>query len=408
MSSVAILIPTWNNPEYLYPCVNSILQYTMTEDLCHIYIINNGLPQHMDIYKDHPQITVLQQEKNMGWEGGLKAGLAATKEPYVLFLNDDTLIPCFKRLWLNELLNAFESPNCAAVGPASNVVMGRQNMFMPLPQSLYRTKFLIGFCLLVRRSDLDAAGGIDDTLPGGDDLDLSIRLRKLGKYLLINREVFVWHHGFKTGTRVHGADWNSATMTERTNHALIQKHGLRAYLDLWGEEQTPQVPWTAQDTEGDLIRQYVTGPNVVEIGCGDQKTVPEAIGVDIVPRGTQMPGVTKGRTSVADVVGDVSGDLPVEPGSMDTIIARHILEHIPNTVGALKSWRKSLRPGGRLIVAVPNHNIRNSIPMNHEHCHGFTPEGLTDLMESTGWTTLKVMDGMNYISFVGVFENGLH
>lgn len=406
MSVVDIIIPTWNNPQYLYPCVQSIKQYTMTEDLFHIYIVNNGLPQHMDVFKDDPLITVLQQESNLGWEGGLKAGLVASKSPYVLFLNDDTLIPCFQRLWLNNLLKHFQSPNCAAVGPSSNTVMGRQNMFMPLRESIYRSKFLIGFCMLVRRSDLEAAGGIDDTLPGGDDLDLSIRLRKLGKYLLINREVFVWHHGFKTGTRVH-SDWNSAAMQERTNHALMSKHGLHAFLDLWAEEKTPEIPWTHEDTEGNLIRQYVTGPTVIEIGCGDQKTVPNAIGIDIVSRGTQMPGVAKGRFSIADLVGDVSGELPVKDA--DTIIARHILEHIPNTVSALKSWRKSLRTGGRLIIAVPNHNIRNSIPMNHEHCHGFTPQGLTDLMESTGWKTIKVMDGMNYISFVGVFEaNGLH
>ena len=407
MPLVSILIPTWNNPEYLIPCVQSIIQYTMTEDLFHIYVVNNGLPEHVKQLEGIPQVTILQQEKNLGWEGGLKAGLAASKEPFVLLMNDDTLIPPHQRLWLNELLKHFIYPDCAAVGPSSNVVMGNQNIFIPLRESIYRTKFLIGFCMLCRRSDLEAAGGIDDTLPGGDDLDLSIRLRKLGKYLLINREVFIWHHGFKTGTRVTN-DWNSVNMIERTNHALITKHGLRAFLDLWTPEKTPEISW-GNDTEAVEVRKFVAGNKVVELGCGDQKTVDSAIGIDIIKKGERIPGLAPNRLSVADIVGDVAAELPPEAGDCDTIIARHILEHIPDTVETLRNWGKSLKHGGRLIIAVPNHGIRNSIPMNYQHCHGFTPNSLRALMESLGWKTVDIVDPKNHVSFVGCWEkNGLH
>lgn len=408
MAIVSIIIPTFNNPQYLYPCVQSIIQYTMTEDLFHIYVVNNGEAEHMKSFKNNPLITVLQQDKNLGWEGGLDAGIKASKEPFVLFMNDDTLVPPHQRLWLNELLSHFTHPNCAASGPTSNVVMGRQNMFLPLPQSSYQAKFLIGFCMLVRRSDLEEAGGIDLNLPGGDDLDLSIRLRKLGKHLMINREVFIWHHGFKTGERVEGpaskkGGWNSVEKIERTNHALIMKHGLRAWMDLWAEEPSPN-PFSSTDVEGDTIRQYVQGATILELGCGDKKTVPESLGIDIIPKGNQIPGVAPGRLSVADKIGDVSGPLPIDPSSCDTIIARHILEHIPNTVEVLRHWREALKHGGRLIIAVPNQNIRNSIPLNYQHVHGFTPQSLKDLMESLGWKTIDLLDPKNNVSFVGVWE----
>lgn len=409
MPTVAILIPTFNNPEYLIPCVQSILEYTMTEDLFHIYIVNNGLKEHMEPFLNHQRITVLQQNTNVGWEGGLKAGIAASTEPYVMFLNDDTNIMPHQRLWLNQMLNHFVYPDCAAVGPTSNVVMGPQNVFSVDRSNVKRAKFLIGFCLLVKREFLEAAGGVDDTLPGGDDLDLSIRLRNLDKYLLIDREVFVWHHGFKTGQRVHGNNWNSVEMIERTNHALIRKHGLKAFLDLWGAVEADGVKWSTEDTEGSMVAGFVSGDNVLEIGCGDRKTVDRAIGIDIVPRGHQIPGLIPGKISVADRVGDVKEDLPVEAGSYDTVIARHILEHINDPIKTVRIWGKALKHGGRLVIAVPNQSLRNTIPMNYQHVNSYTPESLQSLMEALGWKTVAIEDPKNMVSFVGCFEkNGVH
>ena len=42
--------------------------------------------------------------------------------------------------------------------------------------------------------------------------------------------VFIYHHGFQTGEKVHGkpskpGGWNSRTMSDETNKHLIQKHG---------------------------------------------------------------------------------------------------------------------------------------------------------------------------------------
>jgi GT2 family glycosyltransferase len=234
-----IIIPTWNNLTYLIPCVGSILQNTVSDPF-RIIVVNNGEPEHSKCFKEDPRLKILQQTENVGWERGLVAGLKVSDAPFVLFMNDDTFIPASSSDWLTRLLSHFDEPDCAAVGPSSNVVMGKQNIFAPVPENLIRAKFLIGFCEAVRRADLDAVGGIDESLPGGDDLDLSIRLRDLGKRLLIDRNVFVYHHGFKTGERVEGGPnqtggWNSIDKIERTNHALIRKHGLFKFLDLWND-----------------------------------------------------------------------------------------------------------------------------------------------------------------------------
>lgn len=240
MSSVAIIIPTWDNPQYLYPCVDSLLMSCGIP----IYIVNNGSAEYVKHFTG-PQVKVLQQEKNLGWEGGLKKGIEASTEDFLLFLNDDTYIPWSSAGWLAKLLRYFEDPKVAAVGPSSNCVMGAQNIFSNPSSNFSYVNFLIGFCMMVRRSALIEAGGIDDTLPGGDDLDLSIRLRNVGYKLICDREVFVYHHGFKTGERVNGGPqvvggWNSTEMMEKTNFALMTKHGLRAWMNCMNQMAVAQ------------------------------------------------------------------------------------------------------------------------------------------------------------------------
>lgn len=229
--STDIIIPTFNLPEYLFPCVRSIILNGDIDDLNKLIIINNGDAQSLSGLPEHPKVKIYQQEKNLGWEGGLKMGLAVSESERVVFMNDDTLIPRASHAWLRKLSDHFFDPKVAAVGPTSNIVMGGQQMGCIFNGDIIEAPFLVGFCVMLDRNALDEAGGVDDTLPNhGDDIDFSIRLRKLGYKLLIDRNVFVYHHGFKTGERVHGAYWNSVEMQDKTNHSLIRKHGLKEFL----------------------------------------------------------------------------------------------------------------------------------------------------------------------------------
>ena len=232
MNKIDVIIPSWNLPEYLIPCLQSILKNSDTEFLNQIIVVNNGTPESLSYLSPDPKIRVLQQEKNLGWEGGLKMGLGVSETPFVVFMNDDTFIPRSSKNWLTQMLKNFDNPIVGAVGPTSNCVMGSQNMGFYLDAELIETPFLIGFCKMLRREALDKAGSVDDSLPNhGDDIDLSIRLKNAGYTLLVDRSVFVFHHGFKTGERVHPGYWNSMEMQDRTNHSLIRKHGLRKFLD---------------------------------------------------------------------------------------------------------------------------------------------------------------------------------
>ncbi len=56
---VDLIIPTWNNPGYLQSCLNSLAINRATEDLYHVYVVNNGHQNSCD-WVEGPLFTVLQ------------------------------------------------------------------------------------------------------------------------------------------------------------------------------------------------------------------------------------------------------------------------------------------------------------------------------------------------------------
>jgi predicted SAM-dependent methyltransferase len=80
----------------------------------------------------------------------------------------------------------------------------------------------------------------------------------------------------------------------------------------------------------------------LDIGCGERKRDEDYIGVDAY-------------VESADVKADMWA-LPYQDGEVDSIWSAHALEHIPaaKVPQTLKEWCRVLRPGGRLIVQVPD------------------------------------------------------
>src|SRR3990167_558240 len=153
---IDFIIPTWNNAQYLGPCVQSLIGHTGLRESMRIIVVNNGDPKSCDFLPQHPSLTIIQAGKNLGWEGGLKRGLEESGAEFVCFMNDDTFVPFSSHFWLNYVLPPFADQNVAAVGPCTNVVMGRQNIFFgndtadPFPDAAY----LIGNWVVVRRRHL--------------------------------------------------------------------------------------------------------------------------------------------------------------------------------------------------------------------------------------------------------------
>lgn len=402
---VSIIIPTYNNYRCLQPLAQSMVR-TATKGLYKVYVVNNGDPHSCD-WLQHPMFEVINTGKNLGWEGGLLEGLKHVKTPFVMFLNDDTHIPDSSKYWIHEMLQHFRHQEVGAVGPGTNNAMGLQSIFANPSLPALKVNFLIFYCVLMSMEALQKAGGVDNTLPGGDDIDLSIRLRKAGYKLIADRNVFIYHHGMQTGSRVFGDQtkvngWNSPQFTDKVNHALIKKHGFRTWYETLYTAPEQEVSYPTTDLEGEIIKKLVSPGKILDLGCGGVKTVEPSIGIDMIPKGTEIDTLG-GTVSVADITADVSQELPEKDA--DTIIARHVLEHMMDPVEAINNWRKSLKKGGKLIIAVPNQDLIASIPMNIEHVHGFTHSSLKNLLEAIGMKVIEQHDAGNHISFVTVAEN---
>lgn len=407
-----IIIPTYDNIGMLVQAIKSFELSTFgpMRSMIHYYIVNNGKAPLEKYLIESDNLTILSPGENLGWEGGLKLALTKCSAPIVLFANDDIRLIQGHKDMLWRMIAYFNDPKVGAVGPCSNFVMGPQNIFADFEERVLDVKYLIGFFLMVRREALDAVGSVDDTLPGGDDIDLSIRLRDHGYRLLCIRDAFVFHHGAATGNRVHQGYWNSNTMQEKTNLALIKKHGMRKFYE------TMVVGWMnsasyfewgfgSEDVEAKICREFVIGSKVIELGCGGRKTVEGSIGVDLHGQGESIPHVTDGTESCkSDIVADVSMGLPFEPASQDTIIARHILEHCQDPIMTLSIWNGVLKTGGRLIIAVPDPTLGNTVLMNPEHVISFSPASLRKMAASCGLHEISVKKEINGVSFVAVYE----
>jgi len=229
---IDVIIPTFANEYWLTRCLKSIADGP-AKDIRSIIIVDNHGGLDENNYRDlYLPIQVIRPGENLGWTRALKFAYPRVTSEFVMFLNDDTEFET-KPDRIEILLDHFKDPEVAAVGPGTGVAMGRQALPGP---PLEPTKVLIGFCMLVRKSALDEVGGIHDQWNIGDDVDLSIRFSKAGKKLLIDRRVFVYHHAFKTGTRIYGparskGGWNSLDMVSGITQKLVMEHGSDAVVD---------------------------------------------------------------------------------------------------------------------------------------------------------------------------------
>lgn len=209
---VDIVMPVRNGLDCTKLCVQSI--YNHTDLPFNLIIINNassdGTYEYLEeLKKKKDNLKVIHNKEGQGWVGGINQGIEAGSSPYVCFMSNDVVV---SSQWLRKMLDKIDAPNIAAVGPISNNVSGQQNISCsnPKSKSIEETNLLIGFVMLLRREVLDQLKHLDgfylDPIfnPGSsDDLDLSIRLRKMGYKLLIARDVYCHHFGSDNFSSLH-------------------------------------------------------------------------------------------------------------------------------------------------------------------------------------------------------------
>lgn len=226
----AIIIVNYKTPWHLNECLNSIFKHTSN---FHIILVHNSkdaesLEVTRKFTNKYPnEITVIQNEKNLGLVGGVNSGYEeGIKYERICFLNSDVIVT---KGWLDELNLALdENPNALQVAPDLNhnydegrfwkiirwQLMSKGSLVgskiyknllkLNAPRSNDRNGFsasntfyhyCTGACNLVRTEPFKKRGYFWDPniIHGyGDDFDTSYYLRQFGEIGVTNRS-YVFH-----------------------------------------------------------------------------------------------------------------------------------------------------------------------------------------------------------------------
>jgi len=129
------------------------------------------------------------------------------------------------------------------------------------------------------------------------------------------------------------------------------------YAEYWSESGfLPRAPIPAETAE--LIAAALEGATTcVDFGCGDghaygnwvAQQVDAYIGFDV-----SEVAVTEAQRLGLDARVLTGTRMPLEDGSVDLVLSIEVLEHLFSPRAALEEARRVLRPGGRLLITVPN------------------------------------------------------
>ena len=270
MPRLSIVIVTYNSRGDIDRCVGPLTAEGALQVDHDIVIVDNastdGTPAHV---REHwPGVRVIDAGRNLGFAAANNVGIRETSGAFVLLLNPDTIVP---RGAIDRLVATLESRSEAAVtGPRITDAQGHVELsFGPMisPLAELRQKILVvgndrgwpiiarlverrtresrevdwvsGACLLIRRSDLEAAGLLDEQFfMYTEDVDLCASVRARGRTVLFEPAAQIVHLRGRSAASDRGA---THAAYRRSQIAFYEKHHprwawlLRGYLQARGK-----------------------------------------------------------------------------------------------------------------------------------------------------------------------------
>ena len=143
---------------------------------------------------------------------------------------------------------------------------------------------------------------------------------------------------------------------------------------------------------------------LLDAGCGGRKFercfpgVDRYIGMDLPDTREEMAYSAGG----VDVYGDVYR-IPVPDGRLDCVFSESVLEHLEDPQKCLREFSRVLKPGGRLIIAVP------FLFQVHAPVHDFsrwTANGLKHLVSEAGFEMTRTIQVGGYATALWSLAEG--
>ena len=242
---ISVVVLAWRQTDRLVDCLAALAASESAPPFETVVVLNGASPEVRSIVESRVSGAVLVDiEQNIGFGGGCNRGVAASRAPLVLFLNDDaTVHPGLLRALADRLAGDATIAAAAAVllnpdgslqeagsrvlDDAGTVQLGAGLA----PDSAAAAPYLTvrdidygsGAALLVRRSAFDAVGGFDPIYEPAyfEDVDLSFRLKAAGHRVVLEPAARATH---ATG---------SSTATDPRFRSFASDHAGTAFIDRW-------------------------------------------------------------------------------------------------------------------------------------------------------------------------------
>jgi len=186
MVKISVIIPAFNEEKFLGNCLLSLKEQGFN-DFEIIVVDNNSTDRTAEIAKKFGAILVF--EKNQGVAFARNKGTSVAKGEILVFTDADTILP---KDWLSRIKEEFENDkDLIAFGGSCEFYSGPisarlASKFLLKPFLVFDKFFsgdfnLMGCNMAIRRGAFLKIGGFNENLKLNEDVEISYRLRKMGK-----------------------------------------------------------------------------------------------------------------------------------------------------------------------------------------------------------------------------------
>lgn len=246
---ISILILTYNNLAISQMCLHSIYCNTTYQNF-EVIVVDNAssdeTPQWLNEFKKtHTNMKVILNSNNRGFAGGNNQAAKEATGQYLLFLNNDTIVT---RGWLEKFFKHIRNdPRIGLIGPVTNATGNEARIPVDycLPSEMesfavdladkmagryFDIRMLAFFCVMTRKDQFEAIGGLDERYGVGmfEDDDLARRYQEKGYRVVCAEDVFIHHF--------HGASFGK--LDSNIYNQLFEENR-RKYEQKWGNPWQP-------------------------------------------------------------------------------------------------------------------------------------------------------------------------
>ena len=223
---ISVIIPNKDHTDDLELCLFSMTRKSTYRNYEILIVENNSEKEEtFEYYRKlpdrYPKARVLTWEKEFNYSAINNCAAKEAKGEYLLFLNNDVEI--LTPDWMEEMLQNCQQENVAAVGAKlyypddtiqhAGVVLGLGGIaghimcraskedpgYFGRMISVQEISAVTAACMMVKKSDFDAVGGLDETFQVAfNDIDLCMKFRAAGKKIIFTPYAELYHYESKS------------------------------------------------------------------------------------------------------------------------------------------------------------------------------------------------------------------